>query len=184
MKAAAHARRGAKDRGEYRQAAGASASAASECPLYRPLKIKTKSADPVPIHDARSPVVRIGQELFLVRDDLRQRVRVQHSVLVLIRKTGSDGLAKQRDHMIEAGRTIGRRRRRRVNDQRPGTAAILREGPRRIQVISHQVERNTLVGKLIGHRKRATRRRKGRSVDFHCSTGEGKISQINLSLRR
>jgi len=45
-------------------------------------------------------MVRVCQELFLVRDDLRERVRVQCSVLVLIRKTG-DGVGKQRDHMLE-----------------------------------------------------------------------------------
>ena len=45
---------------------------------------------------------RLGQELFLARDDLRERVRVQCSVLVLVRKTGSDGLAEQRDRMVEA----------------------------------------------------------------------------------
>jgi hypothetical protein len=56
-----------------------------------------------------SAVVRVGQELFLVRDDLRERVRVHYSVLLLVRKTGSDGLAKQRDHMIEAGRASRRR---------------------------------------------------------------------------
>jgi hypothetical protein len=55
-------------------------------------------------------VVRIGQELFLVRDDLRERVRVQCPVLVLVRKTSSDGLAEQRDHMIEAGRATSRRK--------------------------------------------------------------------------
>ena len=48
-----------------------------------------------------SAVVGISQELFLVRNDLRQRVRVQCSVLGLVRKTGS-GLGKQRHHLIEA----------------------------------------------------------------------------------
>ena len=38
----------------------------------------------------------MGQELFLISNDLRERVRVQYSVLVLVRKTGSDGLVKQR----------------------------------------------------------------------------------------
>ena len=59
---------------------------------------KTKTSELRP----RSAVVGVRQKLFLIRHDLRQRVRVQHSVLLLIRKTGSDGLAKQRDHMIEA----------------------------------------------------------------------------------
>ena len=53
-------------------------------------------------------MVGISQELFLVRNDLRERVRVQCSVLGLVRKTGS-GLGKQRDHLIEA-RRISRRR--------------------------------------------------------------------------
>jgi hypothetical protein len=57
----------------------------------------------------RSAVVGLGQELFLIHHDLRERVRVQRSVLVLVRKTGSDGLVKQPDHMVEAGRTSGRR---------------------------------------------------------------------------
>jgi hypothetical protein len=124
----------------------------------------------------------MGQELFLVRDDLRERVRVQHSVLLLVRKTGSDGLAKQRDRMFEAGRAIGRRRLRRVNDQRP-TSTVWGKRPLCIREVAQEVEQNTLVGTLIGHRKRAARRRKGRD-DCHFSLGEGKVSQVNLSLRR
>ena len=57
----------------------------------------------------RSAVVWVRQELFLIHRDLRERVGVQRSVLVLVRKSGSDGLVKQRDHMVEAGRTSGRR---------------------------------------------------------------------------
>jgi hypothetical protein len=53
--------------------------------------------------------VGLSQELFLIHHDLRERVRVQHSVFVLVRKTGSDRLAKQRDHMVETGRISGRR---------------------------------------------------------------------------
>jgi len=52
--------------------------------------------------------MRLGQELFLVRDDLRERVCIQCSMLLLVRKTGS-GLGKQRDHMVEAERTFRRR---------------------------------------------------------------------------
>ena len=51
----------------------------------------------------------ISQELFLVRDDLRERVRVHYTVLLLVRKTGSDGLAKQRDHMVKTRRRYPRR---------------------------------------------------------------------------
>jgi hypothetical protein len=51
--------------------------------------------------------VRVGQELFLIRHDLRERVRVHYSVLVLVRKTRSDVLVKQLDHMVEA-RQAGR----------------------------------------------------------------------------
>jgi hypothetical protein len=48
-------------------------------------------------------VVGLSQKLFLIRHDLRERVRVQYAVLGLIRETGGDGLAKQRDHMVEVG---------------------------------------------------------------------------------
>jgi len=64
-------------------------------------------------------VVGLCQELFLVRDEQREWVRVQYSVLVLVRKAGSDGLVKQRDCMVEAGWAIGRRRRGRVNHYGP-----------------------------------------------------------------
>ena len=64
-------------------------------------------------------MVGLCQELFLVRDEQREWVRVQYSVLVLVRKAGSDGLVKQRDCMVEAGWAIGRRRRGRVNHYGP-----------------------------------------------------------------
>ena len=50
----------------------------------------------------------------------------------LIRKTGSDGLVEQRDYMVEAGRTSGRRAAqwlpadRGISNQ--GTAAAIRRG--------------------------------------------------------
>jgi len=50
----------------------------------------------------RSAVVGVSQELFLVRDDLRERIRAQCSVSVLVRKT-CDGLGEQRHHMVEVG---------------------------------------------------------------------------------
>ena len=50
----------------------------------------------------RSAVVGLGQELFLVRDDLRERVRDRYSMSVW--ETGSDELVQQCNHMVEAGR--------------------------------------------------------------------------------
>ena len=47
-----------------------------------------------PFLSMNSYVVGLSQELFLVRDDLRERVCVQYAVLGLVRKTGSDGLVK------------------------------------------------------------------------------------------
>src|SRR5689334_17387565 len=61
-----------------------------------------------------SAVVGLSQELFLVRDDLRECIRDRCSVVV--RETGSDELVKQRDHMVEAGRAISIHRR--VDDRR------------------------------------------------------------------
>jgi len=52
-------------------------------------------------------VVRTGQEVLLIGRDLRENVRRDLSSL-LLRKTGRE-LAKQRDHMVEARRTGGRR---------------------------------------------------------------------------
>ena len=52
-------------------------------------------------------MVRIGQELLLIRHDLRERVRDRRSVLV--REIGSDELIEQRDHMIETRRRYTRR---------------------------------------------------------------------------
>ena len=87
-----------------------------------------------------SAVVRVGQELFLVRDDLREWVRVQCSVLLLVRKTGSNGLVKQRDHMVEAGRAVIRRgRSRRIDHQRPASR-IFGKRPRCICEVACQIE--------------------------------------------
>ena len=69
----------------------------------------------------------IGQELFLVRDDLRRRVRVQYALLGLVRKTGG-GLGKQRDHMVEAGRASGRRAAQQRGISNQGSATAVRCG--------------------------------------------------------
>jgi hypothetical protein len=84
-------------------------------------------------------VVGVRQELFLVRDDLRERVRVQYALLGLVRKTGS-GLGKQRDHVVEAGRTSGRQGRRRVNDHRP-TSTVWGKRPLRIREVAREAVR-------------------------------------------
>ena len=62
-------------------------------------------------------MVGLSQELLLSCRDMRESVRGDLSSL-LLRETGSNELVKQRNHMVETGRAIGRRRRRRVNDQR------------------------------------------------------------------
>jgi hypothetical protein len=85
--------------------------------------------------------MRMGQELFLISNDLRERVRVQYSVLVLVRKTGSDGLVKQRGHMVEAGRSSGRRAAQQRGISNQGSAAAIRCGVETCQrEISNHVE--------------------------------------------
>jgi hypothetical protein len=76
------------------------------------------------VRSVTSAVVGLSQELFLVRDDLREWVRIQHSVLLLVRKTGS-GLGKQRDHVIEAGQAIGRGTLHRCRDKACFVGAVV-----------------------------------------------------------
>jgi len=54
-----------------------------------------------------SSVERLSQELLLVCDDLRERVRDRCSMLV--REAGSHELIEQRDHMLETERRYARR---------------------------------------------------------------------------